>query len=236
MKHSWSLAAATVLTAMFMAGTAHAIPNVTVSATAGSPFDTAAVTEAVNGNEMHGMTVTACLVSGACETRTWIGDGGTGGGASGTNWSLALDGDSYNNKFIFAGGGGWKSLAINTRGGLATFDWIAPTEESPGSFLGIPFKLDVFDSGGVPDPQFAISAEYSDVLFVGGQVYNDLYTVLTINITHSTGQGFTGSMEFFADTDKTLAISPVPEPATLVTMGLGLAFLAALRRRAVART
>jgi hypothetical protein len=235
MKQFWSLLVGAALTAMFVPGAALAA-TVSVSAVAGTSFTTTGVDEAMNGAGMAGITVTACPLAGTCETKIWeaaSGNNAVAGGATGTNWSLGLNGDSFDVNFVFSSGTGtWRSLSINTRGGLAAFDWIANPVLSPDSAAGLPFSLQL------PDPisgSGIFDVEYSDVLYVGNAVYNDLYTIMTINF-QDTG-GFSGRMEFKADTDSIEDIAPrdpgtsVPTPATLALVGLGLVGVAVSRRK-----
>jgi hypothetical protein len=195
------------------------------------------VSEALNGAGMDGMTVTACPLTGGCETKTWAATSLTGGAAQGTDWSLGLIGDSFNSNFVFQSNSGvWRSLSINTRDGLAAFDWIADPVLSPESDRGKPFRLISLDTLAEPT---SVDVVYSDVLFVDEVGYDDLYTVMTISFLDAQGApfGFSGRMEFLADTDKTEKISAydpnasVPTPATMALVGLGLAGVAASRRK-----
>lgn len=204
----------------------------------GALFDTAGISGLnVTGFDMGNVAVTACFSVGGCETSSWAGSSGQEGGVTGNNWSLHLDGDSFSSTFLLTVSkltSSLLSLSINGRPGLTAFDVTPPPDVgSPGSGTGQAFYLEI-DPGAVVG---TIDVVYSDKLSVGGTVHNDLYTVMTMNF--SGGTGFTtGSMEFFADTDKTLnsstpivPVNGVPTPGTLALVGLALLGLAGQARR-----
>jgi len=205
----------------------------------GSLLNTAGIsTFDVTGADMVGLGVTACFTVGACQTLVWQSAGTTAGGVTGTNWSLALGGDSFVDRFILRvnlSNSSLTSLSLDGRPGLTAFDVTPDVSGSPGSAVGRPFSL---QSGPGATVVGNLDVTYSDKLAVGGVFYDDLYTVMTMNFRGGTGF-VSGRMEFSADTDKTsngATIDPnpgntVPTPATLALVGLGLLGLAANTRR-----
>jgi hypothetical protein len=183
----------------------------------------------VTGADMIGIEVTAFFTNSAPETATWVTTGtdasipyqeGFSGGAFGTNWSLRQQGDTFGE---YGPGGGqllglWTlevapqnplaMLYINTATAGVVFDYVPDFEVSPGSSVGRYF---------ISDQTAPPAAMYFDTIGF------DLAGTLALNWM-PTGQSFTGTMNFMADTDMYASV-PEPSSVLLLTVGLiGLAF------------
>lgn len=58
-------------------------------------IEVGSVSETVFGNEMAGAQVTVTFGNNTSETQTWVATGPQSGAATGTGWSLALNGDTF---------------------------------------------------------------------------------------------------------------------------------------------
>lgn len=185
---------------------------------------------------MNGMEVTVCTLSG-CSTSTWSTTGVDAGSASSTGWSLSLSGNSWLSPFTFASTVGVTSFSLNGRPGSTVFDIVFAPILSPLSALGAPFEL----YGSNADLQdWVVDVNYTDRLLVGGVFYNDLFTVMNVDLSRpqtAGAAGFIGTFQFITDTDNSATNSPivpvaeVPEPGVLALLGIGLMALVSLRRR-----
>ncbi|MEE2001762.1 PEP-CTERM sorting domain-containing protein [Alkalimonas sp. MEB108] len=224
--------------ATLFAGSALASPIITF--TDGVSYTTDSLTGfTTNGSQMHGMSITTCFITGACEEIIWDGTVGMAsyGEARSSNWLLSVNGDTFGNPFTFEtlnGDTAITSISINGRPGNTVFDVILDPVLSPGSARGNPFTL----FGSNPDlANYTVNVNYTDRLAIGGVFYGDLYTVMNIDFG---GQGFTGSFRFITDTDNNdfaggspivpVDPNPVPLPGTLFLFVAGLAGLG-LRRK-----
>ncbi len=253
----------TLAVAAMAAVTAAQAAIVTVRPIAGTDYETDQVISAATGASMAGMEVTVCVLGGGsttCETKTWQSDDTeTGGGASGSGWSLSLTGDTFLNPFVFEVKQDTvvRRLTINGRPGKTAFDVLGTPEGSPGSNGGLSFCIPNLESDEPPcldTFDVPLTVVYSDRLFVPEATptaqtasafsilqadtsfffYGDLYTVLDITFGDD---GFTGDrLAFSSDTDNTgkirQRINGAPTPATLALTGLALLGLAGTRRLA----
>ncbi|BCO07940.1 hypothetical protein GF1_03160 [Desulfolithobacter dissulfuricans] len=198
------------------------------------------------GDDMEGMEVSVTFSDGTMETAVWQSLGSGSGGAFGNNWSLQVEnGSTYPNSshfspWAFESDTAITSLTLDAGSGDFVFDGTRTYASNPilypstpNSGSGWPFEFadllseSLFDSSTL--------ATYSNaVALVGTAPVDDLYRTLTIepNLSSWTGPM---SFTFSADTD-TVNPAPVPEPASMILMGTGLAGLTALRRRSKKKT
>lgn len=235
-----SIAAGVVAALLASVSTVQAAPIVDVSDSDGSLFNTESLTGySTDGGLMDGMEVRTCFDSMQCETATFDGTVGTStfGEASGTDWSLTADGDTFSNPFTFSSAtdnplGGVTNITINGRPGNTIFDIKGDSTRSTGSALGKPFQLQSSSTNAE-----VINVEYTDKLSVDGVFYDDLFTRMDIDFNDET---FAGSFSFLSDTDNNDFLndspitpvdpSPVPEPGTLTLLGAGILGLGMRRR------
>ncbi|MEW5942488.1 MAG: PEP-CTERM sorting domain-containing protein [Pseudomonadota bacterium] len=179
------------------------------------------------GDQMAGMTVQAIFANQLNETRSWGATGAGAGGAFGTGWSLTESGDTFSNSWVFTNntGAALLGLVLDARPGLTVFDrTFGGAFGTPGSARGLDFA---------ETPTTAGTAIYSLQVAIGADpAVGDLWHMLSV----SFDQGLRGDWTFVQDTDSDLrSTHPAPEPATLALTGLGLAGLAAVRRRRLPR-
>lgn len=160
------------------------------------------------GSAMDGLEVTVGFLDGAFETQIWRDTGRSQeGGAFGSSWSLVQRGDT----FPYPKANPWRfdvfsrpvqSLILNAVPGNTVFDVIENREVTPGSAGGFNFA----PTRG-PKPN---GVSYSVPIDIS---QGDLFGSLTLVWSN----GFTGSVEFLADTDSGTTTNPVtivpPPPA-----------------------
>jgi len=181
------------------------------------------------GAMMTGMSVTAIFDSFS-ETLFWSATGAASGGVTGTNWSLSLDGDTFDPlewNFVNSGAGLLTSLVFDGATGLTIFDKTDPSFGTDGSAQGRDFASDLLEDA-------SIVPTYSNQVGVAGNPpVGDLYHVLTVDFTGLSAGGVRTSFNFSQDTDNDSRFVDVPEPGLLAMVGLGLAGVARARRRRV---
>lgn len=246
---STMLAAAVMLSGMSSAHAASVTintePGITMETEFGFRSDTG-----TRGVDLAGAQITATFDDGTSETVTWMAfDDFTFGGANGDRWSLFQGGDATTN--IIVDGRLMTSLTMdlstsqsNTLSsdavpvpvsqGASLFD-ILPEEDgsTDGSAFGFPFAF-TFNA-----PDGDVDVTYSGAVnLVGAPAVGDLYTTMHIDFTGLDLGGFTGNSNFWSDQDTLLVagdltptVAPVPLPAGLPLLVLGLGALGIARRR-----
>jgi hypothetical protein len=176
-----------------------AMPQAASAATALTGYQT-------TGNLMDGMRVTVGYLNGGFETQTWgtVGRASNkSGGAFGSSWSLTQTGDTFG----FRDGNWWPwtldvsgnrpiaAINIDAVPGNTVFDNISGRTVTPNSADGRPFTLYYSDNG--PN-----AVDYTVPIDIS---QGDLFGQLTL----SWNQGFSGRLQFLADTDNGTNTNPV---------------------------
>lgn len=192
------------------------------------------------GETMEGMEITIDFFDGTSQTETVVWDGDTLG-ADGDGWTLTLvdfdESTYYGTQWILDIDDDQTDmiiteLTIDAYVGGVVFDiWDTP-EGTPGSEYGAPFQLQAGSYGEESSELGDLDVTYSNPVGIySNDPVGDLYGSLTIEFDSGAGYfNSTDSLYFFADTDD---IAGVPEPATMLLFGTGLAALGggALRKR-----
>jgi len=186
------------------------------------------------GVDLDGALVTATYSDGSSEEILWE--------AQGIGWSNAgwADGEDA---YLYMSWDGFEmtttsllaSLNIDLFGASSVFDTRPDYDpdplSTPGSSFGFPFEI----YAGGESLLGAIAVTYTGIVNLAGAVAaGDLFTTMRIDFTALSTGGFLGNMSFRSDMD-TLAVagdlSPVPLPASLSFLLIGLGGLGLARKR-----
>lgn len=149
------------------------------------------------GDDMDGMEVIVEFLDGTVEQEIWGTTGPGAGGAFGTDWDLTFSGSTtFDVPWTFNANNPLKvaSLTINGIPGNTAFD-DGSFPSTPGSSGGWSFEV---TSGEAPDAwQYSIPIDISE---------GDIWGTLSMNWLDD---GFTGTMQFIADTDNGSVSNPI---------------------------
>lgn len=219
----------------------------TLSNDPGTLRDVTSVNDTLTSLGMLGMQVTATFSGGGSEALNWalpvsgsvydyVGSTYAGvTGSTGGSWSLYAAGNTFAALWQFTGGSdaitslsfaGFQSNLVFDR--TTTF----PDYGTTGSFSGRDFTPDTNGDGFADNPNWTVT--YFDAVGLNGAApVGDLYGGLKIDF--GTG-GYSGNFSFLQDTDSIVpgtSVPPgggggtsVPEPSSLLLLGLGVVGLA----------
>ncbi|HNS23046.1 MAG TPA: hypothetical protein PKH24_21285 [Sedimentisphaerales bacterium] len=198
--------------------------SVTVVTSPANPQQTTAVaTYQTFGDTMDGLVVT---VNGT-DSAVWADTGAGAGAASGSGWTLAESGDTWDQLWTLSSDIAITRLMIDAGAGDTMFDIVNGADLTPNSAYGRPFTL--VNAGNYPGD---ILVTYSGpVSLIGDSFYGDLYRYMTVAFSDE----FVGTLTFQTDTDNAFFpddIEPtIPAPGALLLAGIGAAMLRSLRKR-----
>lgn len=217
-----------------------------VSFDSSNPYNASSLTGfSTFGSDMVGMMVTATFQLGYdtsstfSSPATWVANGFQSGSASanfgGGSWSLSILGDTYSSYWAVTNntsGYYLKSIYIDAVSGGAVFDVKEDAEYTPGSGFGAPVTANL--QGGYD----FVDATYSGPVSIANMDNGDLYRYLLINYQGNTSPSayqagiIAGSYSSIRmDTDSLGSPPAVPEPASMLLMGVGAAGMAFMKRR-----
>ena len=180
---------------------------------------------ATTGAMMDNLRVRACFSLAGCESRLWADTGATSGGVSGTGWGLNLTGDTFTADWNFTMSdnlGQLVSILLDGSNAFTIFDRTEPSFGTDGSAQGRDWTTGL-NAGTV------IDVTYSNPTGIGAAPpVGDLFQMVFVEFLDGTGPRTNFSFQQDTDNDARFAI---PEPSTLLLIGLAALGLAATRRR-----
>lgn len=192
---------------------------------------------ATTGAMMTGLGVTACFTVSGCQTGVWATTGAQSGSASGTGWTLSVNGDTFtagiwNFDFTTPGANGQLvSLLLDGRDAFTIFDRTLspPDPGTPGSASGRDF-----------DTAFGAITDFIDVTYMNptsvgvAAAVGDLFQQVFISFRPNANGGPSGPRDDFTfsqDADNDSRFNKVPEPGSLALLAIAALGLGLSRRR-----
>lgn len=251
------LTAALCAAAIFGSVVTAAATTVTVVTQTGTPYVSSVGVRADTGSrgvDLASAQVTATYADSSSEVMTWGAlDPFTAGEARGTDFAIYMDFEGFDisttKQLTQLRIDLTNSFSITDGSGRSVFDMLtAQTGQpgnTPGSAFGFPVRFDnksfnqvsffgsLLPFGETTDaPEGAVTARYSNSVSIGvAPAQGDLFSTLDLDFTGLTDGYFQGDANFETDIDTLQVAAPVPLPAGLPLLLLGLGGLAIVRVR-----
>jgi hypothetical protein len=193
---------------------------------------------ATTGALMSGLAVTADFTSFS-ETLIWATTGvGSGGVSSASGWGLSLTGDTFTVpwNFTIAAGvnlGQLNRLTLDGLGAFTVFDRTLPSFGTDGSAQGNDFECTAVSAAVCDDHEVSVTYDFQ-VNLAGDPAVGDLWQTVVIEFRDPATEELSGPREswsFLQDTDNDSRRFQVPEPGSLLLLGLALGAAGLISRR-----
>lgn len=252
-----SLTAALSMAAIIGSVTTTSATTVNVTTQTGTPYVSPVEVRADTGSrgvDLAGAQVTATYADTTREVMTWGAlDAFTAGEARGTDFAIYMDFEGFDiratKQLTQLRIDLSQSFSIVDGSGRSVFDVLTADTGQPGntpsSAFGFPVRFDnksfaqvSFFGALLPfgattvAPEGSVTASYSGSVSIGAApVQGDLFSTLEIDFTGLSDGYFVGDANFETDIDTLRVAAPVPLPAGLPLLLLGLSGLALVRVR-----